>query len=1000
MARALIVVGALLMCAPTFSYAQEAASVLTGRVLDVRTGEYLENAKVKIVGTNKSAMTDQYGRYRIRNVGSGEVSVEVFYTGFYRETKSVTLEDGSNELNVSLRSLKAFQEDDDIVTLEAFEVTSEADAYAAALNEQRFADNNKVVVDSEAFGEVTEGNIGEFVKYLPGISINYTAADARSINVRGMAASFTPVSVDGNKMASASSSSANRTFELEQVSLSNVQRVEVVKVPLPDQPADSLGGQVNLISKSAFERDGRQIKYKLYTSINEKNITLSQTPGWGNDKHFKIYPGFDISFADVFMEGDLGVIFNYKQSNQFNIQMRSNMRWEYDEIEDYEDGKLDEDLGAPIPVMRRWLMQDGPKFTTRESASLKMDYRISDDSMIGGSIQWNKYEAAFRNTNVTWDTNVDERSDINDDDMIVSTDTMWSKDGGGDIDLGGSWRDKYGDTWHGDLKYKLYKDNWTVDAGAFFSNATNRYRSVSHGFLEALSLDYDVPGRIILSDFGDGTPTVVVTDDDGNIMDARGVASLDDYDLVEITTQRAFNSSEEVNGLHGDVKYDFDLVDTPAFIKTGFRYTHLDRSSSYPRVRQRPTSGWDNTIGGQLMNDVYSFSSSGYYGMVPIAWQDFSKGLQFYQDNPDLFEWGSRASANATSLASDWFDITEKVTAAYLMGQVQLMDNRFTITGGFRYEKTQVTGTSAALSSEDGYIDVTGKGEYDDIHPSIAMKWDITDHLSARFAYANTIGRPNFDNIIPRARITYPGESDEDDVSSTGRVEMANPGLQAFNADNFDLTLEYWTDNGGLFSIGAFRKDISDWIEENHDFGEITQEDIDRLGLPADTLDFKLISDINLLNAKVEGFEFNIVQNLGAYSLPKELTVFANGTFLSTEVDNGVNLQNFIPQSYNLGVTFENDLFQFKVKYNHRGREYLSNQSFTADAGLYYDPQDYLDLSMEYRYSKRFTFFAAVRNLFEEPQDRVVISDTYDLHLLERREKFGVQYTIGVKGEF
>ena len=47
----------------------------------------------------------------------------------------------------------------------------------------------------------------------------------------------------------------NRVFEFEQVSINNTSRTEIVKVPTPDLPSDSLGGSVNLVSKNAFERN-------------------------------------------------------------------------------------------------------------------------------------------------------------------------------------------------------------------------------------------------------------------------------------------------------------------------------------------------------------------------------------------------------------------------------------------------------------------------------------------------------------------------------------------------------------------------------------------------------------------------------------------------------------------------------------------------------------------------------------------------------------------------
>jgi hypothetical protein len=40
---------------------------------------------------------------------------------------------------------------------------------ALATNEQRFAPNIKNVVSTDAFGDVPEGNIAEFMRFLPGV---------------------------------------------------------------------------------------------------------------------------------------------------------------------------------------------------------------------------------------------------------------------------------------------------------------------------------------------------------------------------------------------------------------------------------------------------------------------------------------------------------------------------------------------------------------------------------------------------------------------------------------------------------------------------------------------------------------------------------------------------------------------------------------------------------------------------------------------------------------
>jgi len=53
------------------------------------------------------------------------------------------------------------------------------DGAAIAINEQRFAANIINVVSADEFGFVAEGNVGDFLKLLPGVTIDYGGGDAR-----------------------------------------------------------------------------------------------------------------------------------------------------------------------------------------------------------------------------------------------------------------------------------------------------------------------------------------------------------------------------------------------------------------------------------------------------------------------------------------------------------------------------------------------------------------------------------------------------------------------------------------------------------------------------------------------------------------------------------------------------------------------------------------------------------------------------------------------------
>lgn len=241
-------IGRLLLIVTAFSFANtlpaqdSGTGSIQGRVYNVGSGKYLNNAKITVVGTNIETYTNEFGEFRINNAPVGAASVRAEYTGLDTETSTVNVTAaGSTSLDFNLTNRARYGEDKTIV-LDTFTVAAsrEFEGNALATNEQRYAPNVKVVMAADAFGDVTEGNVGEFLKYLPGITVDYVAADVRTVSVRGFADTFTNVSVDGMRTTSSVSGNNNRVFEFEQVSINNVSRIEVTKVPpRPPRPTPS-----------------------------------------------------------------------------------------------------------------------------------------------------------------------------------------------------------------------------------------------------------------------------------------------------------------------------------------------------------------------------------------------------------------------------------------------------------------------------------------------------------------------------------------------------------------------------------------------------------------------------------------------------------------------------------------------------------------------------------------------------------------------------------------
>ena len=138
------------------------------------------------------------------------------------------------------------------------------DAESIAANEQRYSRNLKNVATTDSFGEITQNNIGEFVKYLPGVGVEYQGSDIIRINVRGMSSDMTEVTSDGLGEASvfADERENTRAPRLTQSSTVGIARIEVRKVPLPSDSANAIGGSVNLVRRTAFEYAGREISLK------------------------------------------------------------------------------------------------------------------------------------------------------------------------------------------------------------------------------------------------------------------------------------------------------------------------------------------------------------------------------------------------------------------------------------------------------------------------------------------------------------------------------------------------------------------------------------------------------------------------------------------------------------------------------------------------------------------------------------------------------------------
>jgi hypothetical protein len=125
----------------------------------------------------------------------------------------------------------------------------------------------------------------------------------------------TPIMIDGNRVASASAET--RAVQLDQISINNMSRVEVSRSQNPDNAASGIGGTVNLIPKSAFERRNPTYTLKTYGVFRDHAL---------KDGPYKIIPNYEVS-AIVPLNARFGFAVNATSSETQSAQYASTPIW-------------------------------------------------------------------------------------------------------------------------------------------------------------------------------------------------------------------------------------------------------------------------------------------------------------------------------------------------------------------------------------------------------------------------------------------------------------------------------------------------------------------------------------------------------------------------------------------------------------------------------------------------------------------------------------------------
>jgi len=139
---------------------------------------------------------------------------------------------------------------------------------------------------------------------------------------------------------------------------------------------------------------------------------------------------------------------------------------------------------------------------------------------------------------------------------------------------------------------------------------------------------------------------------------------------------------------------------------------------------------------------------------------------------------------------------------------------------GIRSADTRLVSTGFTTNvAATGPRPLEARHTYSDNLPSLNIGYQLTDTLLLRAGYAKVMARPQLANLSP----SITGLTTPTVAGAIGSLTIGNPYLSPFRATNYDLSLEWYFNEGGLLSLAVFKKDVSNFPQTVSSAGTLNE---------------------------------------------------------------------------------------------------------------------------------------------------------------------------------
>jgi TonB-dependent receptor len=1022
------------LLAPLCGYSA-ATGVISGRVFNAATGEYIRNAEIRLNGTDTVVYSEDGGFYRLQDLPAGPATLTASYASVRAATATVTVSQNREaSLDFELQPLlygpaaRPAAAGENIVLLDKFVVSETREGQAKAIMEQRAAINAKTVIATDNFGELTMGDVGEFMKYMPGVTMHYEI-DAGVVNIGGLDSKYTRFTQNGTTMASAG---GDRGISMREVSITGIESIEFNQTLTASMDAGGGAGIINLKSKNAFDRKKPLLQFQLGMNGSGDAVNLRRIYWPDDKKHFMTRPGGQISYTRSFLNRRLGLVLDLSHDGKSNRQDMAHIYYTYPSPASVAAG------ASPGPAVTAIDMHPGIAYTTRSAASLGLDYKISRDlvfSLRGNYLNYTQeyynqntylrtpWPAAFASaaagestlTSVTAvPVTLPNPTEANPDATYTYYPTLGTE-------YAHSYWERHNWTLTPRLVYK--KGPLEISLAGGYSKAIYKLLGGGKGFFNRTYSRMDRIGWTATRP-DTGTPAwsiAQVVDEDGNPVGG-------DWSVPENWGARAGQANNahdnpthtESDRYSGqlDTSYKKLLFGLPFTFKAGAaahsnEYSFTGRGDRYTYVG--PDNLQSHAIIPWTKNYKYNIDLHGREGNVnSLGWRvDNMHALR------DVFEahrdWFLPDTVNNFMRAlTSPRHLVENVAAGYF--EVNTSIQRLRLNAGLRYERTGTDVDTLYIRTNQGVIDAghatnTVEGvyykyyngqrfkretNYDNFFLSGGAKYDITANLQAQLSASQSIQRPDYGNLA--GVMTY-----DDD---TWNRWIPNPLLKPERLTKYFASLQQRIHPAGMIGVSAYRMDIDDRQITNMQISRAQAEAQAGVSF-ADDEDYFIYRSTQNAKGRRSIHGLTVDYNQQLTFLPgvlKGLGAFASytRTWQPGNVDDDAELVNFVPHAANGGLRYRYGRLNLQLRATWQDDKLRSVTKPTIDTSTYTNDHVYqkarlmVDLSGDFKLGRNIWFVFSLRNITNSAYEEYSNTPGRLWYVLAH----GVLWNCGLKGVF